>query len=169
MFKKIKDWFFKKEEVKVSAETKTELDNAVFKAVPENYSPVKASAPEVPVVVATSEPPVVITTTEVPALATEQLSAIPSPIVHTTTITAVDQTAVVNAAEGSATQPVPEKKARKPRKPKSVEFEIKPSAAWPFPSEKPLAAITQSELEALKVVPPAPKKPRKSTVVPKQG
>lgn len=171
MFQKIKNWFFKKEEVSVSGTTKVELSNAVFKAVPENYNPVKSAT----------------VTTAIPAITTDQLDtitnivtspisyglppAVPSPV-YTAVVTNTDQQSVVNAAEGSATQAAPEKKARKPRKPKSETVEMKPAAAWPFPTEKPLAAVTPEELAALKVE-PAPaamkaKKPRKS-VVPKQG
>ena len=188
MFQKIKNWFFKKEEVKAQETTIRELHAAVFKAVPENNNPVKATpttvvAPGAGVSALTSDQIGTISLASIGSL-TYTTSPVDqqvytttittSPVdqqVYTTTITTspVDQQAVVNAAEGSAVQAVPEKKPRKPRK-KDVSVEMQPLAAWPFPMEKPLAAVTPEELEALKTptVAMKAKKPRKS-VVPKQG
>ena len=172
MFKTIKNWFFKKEEVKAEETTIRELHAAVYpnskyakpsdlsmKLVPENYTPVKAAIPPLqPEVVAplTVEQANVVYTVTVTSAPTH----FEEPVVK-----AVDQQAVVNAAEGSATAP-----AKKPRKPRQVET---PLVSWPFPTGRPSegSAVTQAELEALKVTPAAMKvkikKPRKA-VVPKQ-
>ena len=174
MFQKIKNWFFKKEEVKAQETTIRELHAAVFKAVPENNNPVKATPTTV---VAPGAGVSALTSDQIGTISLASIGSLTyttSPVdqqVYTTTITTspVDQQAVVNAAEGSAVQAVPEKKPRKPRK-KDVSVEMQPLAAWPFPMEKPLAAVTPEELEALKTptVAMKAKKPRKS-VVPKQG
>lgn len=171
MFQKIKSWFFKKEEVKVHEMTIRELHAATYpdskyakpselnmKLVPENYTPVKAAIPPLqPQVVAplTTEQANVVYTTTITSAPTH----FEEPVVKT-----VDQQAVVNAAEGSATAPV-----KKPRKSRQQKVSV---ASWPFPTGKPSegSTVTQEELEALKVSPAAMKvkKPRKA-VVPKQG
>jgi hypothetical protein len=171
MFQKIKSWFFKKEEVKVHEMTIRELHAATYpdskyakpselnmKLVPENYTPVKAAIPPLqPQVVAplTAEQANVVYTTTITSAPTH----FEEPVVK-----AVDQQAVVNAAEGSATAPI-----KKPRKPRQQKVSV---ASWPFPTGIPSegSTVTQEELEALKVSPAAikVKKPRKA-VVPKQG
>lgn len=176
MFQKIKSWFFKKEEVKVHEMTIRELHAATYpdskyakpsdlnmKLVPENYAPVKAAIPPLqPEVVAplTTEQANVVYTTTITSAPTH----FEEPVVKT-----VDQQAVVNAAEGSATAPV-----KKPRKPRQQKVSV---ASWPFPTDRPSegSTVTQAELDALRADPITfkpiaamkVKKPRKA-VVPKQ-
>ena len=81
-------------------------------------------------------------------------------------VEAVNQQAVVEAAEGSATA-----STKKPRKPRQTEAPLVADrlasalASWPFPTDRPSegSTVTQAELEALKVTPTAKKvsKPRK--------
>lgn len=147
----IKKWFAKKPESVIET----------MRVVPENYNPVKAAIPPL-------QPKVVA-----------PLTAEQAKVVYTTTITsappnfevpvvkAVDQQAVVEAAEGSATA-----STKKPRKPRQTEAPLVADrlagalASWPFPTDKPSegSTVTQAELEALKVTPAAIKasKPRKN-------
>ena len=143
MFQRVKDWFFKKQEVPVEQSTLREV--------------------EVAIVPRTKEP--------VPALTTEQIGAIEErnrigSVVYSANVS-IHSACTVPAACTSvyATQfsTLPVKKPRKPRTPKAE--------TWPFPIEKPLAAVTPEELEALKAQPAAIKikKPRKKAAfVPKQ-
>ena len=164
MFKKIKEWFTKKPESviePVREMTTRELHAAVFKVVPENYNPVKAAIPPLqPEVVAplTAEQANVVYTATVTSAPTH----FEDPVVK-----AVDQQAVVEAAEGSATT-----LTKKPRKSRRTEVPLVADrlagalASWPFPTDKPSegSTVTQAELEALKVTPAAMKasKPRKN-------
>ena len=130
MFKKIKEWFTKKPESIIE-----------MKVVPENYNPVKASIPPLqPQVVA----PLTIEQANSVYTATVT-SALPN--FEVPVVKAVDQQAVVEAAEGSALTPT--KKPRKPRQTKA------PLASWPFPTNRPSegSAVTQAELDALRVDP----------------
>ena len=162
MFKKIKEWFAKKPESAIET----------MKVVPENYNPVKAATPW------HERPPF---KADIPPLQPEvvaPLTAEQANIVYTATVTAaipnfevpvveaVNQQAVVEAAEGSATA-----STKKPRKPRQTEAPLVADrlasalASWPFPTDRPSegSTVTQAELEALKVTPTAKKvsKPRK--------
>ena len=153
MFKKIKEWFTKKPESTIE-----------MKVVPENYNPVKASIPPLqPQVVAP------LTIEQANIVYTATVTSAP-PNFEVPVVKAVDQQAVVEAAEGSSLTPT-----KKPRKPRQTKASL---ASWPFPIDKPPegSTVTPAELEALKVTPaaikaPKPRKsrPEKELYVPKQG
>lgn len=141
MFNKIKEWFTKKPESIIE-----------MKVVPENYNPVKANIPPLqPQVVAP------LTVDQANIVYTATVTSAP-PNFEIPVVKAVDQQAVVEAAEGSALAPT-----KKPRKPRQTKASL---ASWPFPIDKPPegSTVTQAELVALKVVPAAMKvaKPRKN-------
>lgn len=152
MFKKIKEWFAKKPESIIE-----------MRVVPENYNPVKASIPPLqPEAVAP------LTVEQANVVFTTTVTSAP-PNFEIPVVKAVDQQAVVEAAEGSALTPT-----KKPRKPRQKQA---PLASWPFPTDKPKegSTVTQAELEALKVTPAAMKtskprknRPEKALYVPKQ-
>lgn len=152
MFKKIKEWFTKKPESTIEA----------MKVVPENYNPVKAATPwheRPPFTIPPLQPEVVapLTVDQANIVYTATVTSAPTHF-EDPVVKAVDQQAVVDAAEGLATAPV-----KKPRKPRHAEA---PLASWPFPTDRPSegSTVTQAELEALKVTPAAIKvsKPRKN-------
>ena len=175
MFKKIKEWFTKKPESviePVREMTTRELHAAVFKVVPENYNSVKAAIPPLqPEVVAP------LTAEQANVVYTATVTSAP-PNFEVPVVKAVDQQAVVEAAEGSATA-----STKKPRKPRQTEAPLVADrlasalASWPFPTDRPSegSTVTQAELDALRADPITfkpiaamkVKKPRKA-VVPKQ-
>jgi len=140
MFKKIKEWFTKKPESVIEP----------MKVVPENYNPIKATIPPL-------QPEAVAPLTKEQANVVYAATVTSAPThFEEPVVKAVNQQAVVNAAEGSATT-----RAKKPRKPRQT----KAQAAWPFPTDRPSegSTVTLAELEALKVTPPTKRasKPRK--------